>query len=242
MASGSCLCALLVCILLLSTRGLPLVSVSWDVFSRPSVCSGVFSLVFLAFVSVGLRPVSVWSCFWASCPFGCWGSRFSLPLAVFRVYPHCLCSYLFQGFFWIGWFRLTSSSVVFRRLLLFIGLLWVGRTVLFLFSSLSFWSVLGGAALRVFLLLAFGHLSASPFVLSPCPLVFSLLLVVCSCLLSPVGQWVLQGLRVLACPCLGGLFPGLSLFCVFGLYQFGSLPSFLSCSSGVLRPGGCSFP
>ena len=36
------------------------------------------------------------------------------------------------------------------------------------------------------------------------PLVFSLLLVVCSCLLSPVGQWVLQGLRVLACPCVRG--------------------------------------
>ena len=25
----------------------------------------------------------------------------------------------------------------------------------------------------------------------------------------------------------GGLFPGLSLFCIFGLYRFGSLPSFL---------------
>ena len=36
--------------------------------------------------------------------------------------------------------------------------------------------------------------------------------------------------------CSGGLFPGLSLFCVFGLYRFGSLPSFLSCSSSVLRP------
>ena len=36
-------------------------------------------------------------------------------------------------------------------------------------------------------------------------------------------------------------FPGLSLFCIFGLYWFGFLPCFLSCSSGVLRPG-CSFP
>ena len=40
----------------------------------------------------------------------------------------------------------------------------------------------------------------------------------------------------------GGLFPGLSLFYIFRLYGFGSLPSFLSCSSGVFRPGGCSFP
>ena len=53
-------------------------------FPGPQYVPG-FSLVFLALVSVGLRPVSVWSCFWASCPFGCWGSRFSLPLAVFRV-------------------------------------------------------------------------------------------------------------------------------------------------------------
>ena len=43
LASGSCLCAPLVCFLLLSTRGLPLVSVSWDVYSRPSVR---FSLLF----------------------------------------------------------------------------------------------------------------------------------------------------------------------------------------------------
>ena len=29
---------------------------------------------------------------------------------------------------------------------------------------------------------------------------------------------------------------------VSSVCRFGSLPSFLSCSSGVLRPGGCSFP
>ena len=88
-----------------------------------------------------------------------------------------------------------------------------------------------------------GLLSARPFVLSPCPLGFSLLLVVCSCLLSPVGRLVLQGLRGFGVPLWSGvLFPGLSLFCAFGLYLFGPLPSFLSCSSGILRPGGCSFP
>ena len=55
--------------------------------------------------------------------------------------------------------------------------------------------------------------------------------------------WFLQGLR--GCdipPWSGALFPGLSLFCAFSLSLFGSLPSFLSCSSGVLWPGGCSFP
>ena len=57
--------------------------------------------------------------------------------------------------------RPPSSSVVFRRRLLFIGFLWVGRPVLFLSLSLSlslFCFVLGGSALRVFLLLAFGPL------------------------------------------------------------------------------------
>ena len=69
------------------------------------------------------------------------------------------------------------------------------------------------------------------------------MLVVCSCLLSPVGRLILQGLRGFGVPPWSGvLFPVLSLFCAFGLYLFGSLPSFLSCSSGILRPGGCSFP
>ena len=38
-----------------------------------------------------------------------------------------------------------------------------------------------------------GLLSARPFVLSPCPLGFSFLLMVCSCLLSPVGRLVSPG-------------------------------------------------
>ena len=89
-----------------------------------------------------------------------------------------------------------------------------------------------------------GLLSARPFVLWPCPLGFSLLLVVCSCLLSPVGRFVLQGLRGFCVPLWSGvLFHGLSLFCAFGLSLFGARPSFLSCSSGtcslvvILSPG-----
>ena len=73
---------------------------------------------------------------------------------------------------------------------------WPTRSISLLCLSLFFWSVLGGAALRIFLLLAFRSVAV--------PLVFYLLLVVCSCLLSPVGQWVLQGLRVFACPCVRG--------------------------------------
>ena len=56
-----------------------------------------------------------------------------------------------------------------------------------------------------------------------------------------VGCFLL-GLRGFGVPPWSGeLFPGWSLFCAVGLYLFGSLPSFLSCSSGVLRPGDCSF-
>ena len=46
-----------------------------------------------------------------------------------------LSLFLSVPWFLMGWIvRPPSSSVVFRRLLLFIGLLWVGRPVLFLFS------------------------------------------------------------------------------------------------------------
>ena len=127
--------------------------------------------------------------------------------------------------------------------LLFVGLLWVLiRPVLFLFSF-SFVCSSGRCSPSFPPFSPSGLLSARPLVLSPCPLGFSLLLVVCSCLLSPVGRLVLHGLRGFGVtPWSGVLFPGLSLFCAFGLYLFGSLPSFLSCSSGILRPGGCSFP
>ena len=89
----------------------------------------------------------------------------SSPCGVSRVTTW----YLFQGFFWIGWFifrPLRWCSAVSSCSSTFSGL---ADPFYFSSLSLSFWSVLGGVALRVFLLLAFGHLYASPFVLSPCP-------------------------------------------------------------------------
>ena len=53
----------------------------------------------------------------------------------------------------------------------------------------------------------------------------------------------LQGLRGFAIPPGSGmLFPGLSLFYAFGLSLFGSLPSFLTCSSGVFAAWWLFFP
>ena len=53
----------------------------------------------------------------------------------------------------------------------------------------------------------------------------------------------LQGLRGFAVPPWSRvLFPRLSLFCAFGLFLFGSLPSFLSCSSGVFAAWWLFFP
>ena len=73
------------------------------------------------------------------------------------------------------------------------------------------------------------------------PLVFSWLLLVYSYLLSPVGLWVLQVLSVLACPWVQGCSSQCILVLCLRLSRFGFLPCFLSCSSGVFRPGGC-FP
>ena len=122
-----------------SPRVMHLVSVSWDVFSGPLVCLGFFSLVILSFLSVGLRPVFGLELFLGFLSFGSWSSWFSLPLAVFCVSQRCLCSVLFRGIFWIGCFRSPSSSVVFRHLLLLVGLLCVGRPIIFLFSVSLFW-------------------------------------------------------------------------------------------------------
>ena len=124
---------LLLCASSYSTRGLPLVSVSWDVFSRPSVCSGIFSCfsgirisqpptcfsleLFLGFLSFRLLGFPV-----LSSP--CGVSRLT-ALSLFLSVPRFLLDWMVSP---------PSSSVVFRRLLLFIGLLWVGRPVLFLFS------------------------------------------------------------------------------------------------------------
>ena len=130
--------------------------------------------------------------------------------------------------------RPLSSSVVFSRLLLFPGFLWVGRPVLFLFSgSLSFALFLEA---RVFLLLAFDPLGWL-LVLSPYPWSTSSFCcsvpTLTSCSVGPPGS------PRLALPLRSGvLLPGctcsVSSVCI-------SSASFLSCSSSVLRPGGC-FP
>ena len=209
------------CFLLLFTRSLPLVSVSWDVFSRPSVCSGVFSLVFLALVSVGLRPVSVWSCFWASCPFGCWGSRFSLPLVVSRLTT--LSLFLSVPRFLLDWMVCPpSSSVVFHRLLLFIGLLWVGRPVLFLCSVSLFLVCSWGLCSPSF---PPSRLWSSRLALSFCRCAPGLLFASGRMFLPSLTSWSVgsPGSPRLGVPlCSGGLFPGLSLFCIFGC--IGSAP------------------
>ena len=103
-ASGSCL-LLLWGASSYSLSRLVSCSVSWDGFSDSSVGSKVFSLTFLTLFSVGLSPVSVCSGFWSSCPFHCWGSRLPLPIAVFRIYSHGICSFLFPDFE-PGWFVL----------------------------------------------------------------------------------------------------------------------------------------
>ena len=108
-------------------------------FSRSPTCFGLE--LFLGFLSSRLLGFPV-----LSSP--CGVSRLT-TLSLFLSVPRFLLD-------WMD--RPPSSSVVSRRPLLFLGLLWVGRPVLFLFSVSLFWPVLGGSALRVFLLLAFGPL------------------------------------------------------------------------------------
>ena len=96
--------------------------------------------------------------------------------------------------------------MVFSRLLLFPGFLWVGRPVLFLFSGSLFCSVLGGSALRVFLLLAFDPLGWL-LILSPYPWSTR-----CFCWSV---LWVLLGLLVLPCPCVRGFsYQGVLVLCL----------------------------
>ena len=111
-ASWSCLRGPLECIfLLLSPRGLPLVSVSCFFFPGPPCVTGFLLFFWPSCPSVSSLCQSG-AVFWASCPFGCCGSRFSHPLAVSHISPPCLCSCLSQGFLWLGWFRPPYSSVV----------------------------------------------------------------------------------------------------------------------------------
>ena len=138
-----------------------------------------------------------------------------------------------------------SSSVLLggvRRRLLFIGFLWVGRPVLFLFSSSLFCSVLGGLCSSSF----------PPARLWSPRLVFRsvTVLLVFSWLLFSVPtfspQLVCGFSRVSAswhAPAFGGGLPRVSLFCVFrpggcfplgGLLLYGCIGSLIPRSSAVV--------
>ena len=131
-----------------------------------SWCQGFFSyfsdLVFCSSQScLGLQ----W--FWSSCPFRCWGSRLPLPIAVFRISSRGLGSFLFPDFV-PGWFVLrllrwysavSSCFAAFSKLV---------DPCYFFSPALSLCSILGGSALHIFLLLAFGSLGWL-FILSPSP-------------------------------------------------------------------------
>ena len=173
--------------------------------------------------------------FWSSCPFRRWGSRLPLPIAVFRISSRGLCSFLFPDFV-PGWLVLrllrwcsavSSCFPAFSRLAdpcYFYSpalslLLYSWRLCSSCFPPSRLWSSR----------LAFHSVTV--------PLVYSLLLLECS--YSPQlfcgSSWVSASCLA---PAFGGSLTRVYLFCVFGLYRFGLLPS---CSSGVLRPGGC-FP
>ena len=112
---------------------------------------------------------------------------------------------------------------------------WPTRAISILRLSL-FCSVLGGSALRIFLLLAFdplgGLLILSPYPWSTRSFCWSVPTLP-SCSVGPPGS------PRLALPLRSGvLLPGCT--CSVSSVCIGSA-SFLSCSSGVLRPGGC-FP
>ena len=147
--------------------------------------------------------------FWSSCPFRCWGSRLPLPIAVFCISSHGLCSFLFPDFV-PGWFVLrllrwcsavSSFFPAFSRL---------ADPCYFYSPALSFALFLGGSALHVFLLLAFGPLGWL-FILSPYPWSTR-----CFCWSVPtVVLWVLLGLRVLPCPCVRGFsYQGVLVLCL----------------------------
>ena len=162
-------------------------------------------LIFLSFPLLGF-PVTSSHC----------GVSSLLTWSLFLSVPRFLC---LNGSFSVLLGGFPPSPPVHRFSL-------VGRPVLFLFSSLSLCSVLGGLCSS-----SFPPTRLWSFRLAFCsvtvPLVFSWLLLVCSYLLSPVGLWVLQGLRVLACPCVRGCSSqGILVLC---LRLFGSV-SFLASS------------
>ena len=111
--------------------------------------------------------------------------------------------------------RPPSSSVVFRRLLLFISLLWVGRPVLFLFSVSLFLVCSWGLCSPSFPL---SRLWSSRLALSFCRCAPGLLFASGSVFLPSLPSWSVCGFsRVSAswrAPVFGGALPGV----VLGLY------------------------
>ena len=241
-ASSSCLRSPLGCLLLLSTCGLPLVSVSYG-FSRPSgrCC---FSLFFFRpscpSVSILYRSGAVF--FWASCPLGepwfpvlwspCGVSRFAaLSLVLSGRRDSCIL---------VRWVLSTlrwCSTVS----LLFVGLLLVRvQPVLFLFSVSSVIS--WGAALRAFLLFGFWSPLGSPFrsVAVSSELLFS----TGSEFLPSLHGWSVgfsRGSAALASlRGQGGSSRVVLVLCLRVVSV--RLPSFLSCSFGVFAAWWLPFP
>ena len=137
-ASSSCLRGPLGCLLLLSTRGLPLVSVSLPVFEALRQVL-LFSLVLQAFLSVSLLLVSVWRCFLGLLSFRLAvvpGSLIPLRCLPFRrLVPGPVWS---QGFLYLSTLVFSTLRWCSAFSLLFIGLLLVMvQPVLFLFSVSS---------------------------------------------------------------------------------------------------------
>ena len=154
---------------------------------------------------------------------------------MFRIYSRGLCSFLFPDFVpeWFVLRLLRWCSAVSSCFPAFSGL----ADPCFSILRLSlFCSVLGGSALRVFLLLAFDPLGWL-LVLSPYP--WSSHSFCWSVPTLPSWSVGPPGSPRLALPLRSGvLLPGCT--CSVSSVCIGSA-SFLSCSSGVLRPGGC-FP
>ena len=161
-ASSSCLRGPLGCLLLLSTRGLPLVSVSLRVFQALRQVL-FFSLVLQAFLSVSLHPVSVWSCFLGLLSFRSAVVPCSLiPLRCLPFHRLVTGPVWSQGFLYLSTLGPQYPPVVLRRLpSVRRSSLGYGPTrslsLLRLFSPF-----LGGAALRAFLLFGFWSPLGSP--------------------------------------------------------------------------------
>ena len=187
LASGSCLCAPLVCILLLSTDGLPLVSVSWDVFPRPSVCYG-FSLLFFwpsyQSVSALFRSGAVSGLLVLSAA-GVPGSLFPLRCFAFRhVVSVPICSKVYSELDGFVLRPLRWCSAVSSCSSAFSGL---ADPFYFSSPSLSFWSVLGGRCSPSFP--PFSPLVTSRLALSFCHRAPGLLFAAGSVFLPSLPSW-----------------------------------------------------